>query len=232
MLKKFPFLFFISIAFTTIAQDSLVSISLDNRYREDQFYAGVTYNLIGGVPSSIDTRGVTGGFFLGFIRDVPINPRRNFALGLGLGLAFDAYGQNLFIGERENETTIFNVLENGVDYSSNRFSTAAIEVPFEFRWRTSDASTYKFWRIYTGVKMSYLYWYRSFFEQTGNQVAQTNIPELWQLQFAFTISAGYSTFNFYLNYGITPFFENAFIEETQEEVLFRPLKLGVVFYIL
>ena len=31
-----------------------------------------------------------------------------------------------------------------------------IEIPFEIRWRTSKVHSHKFWRIYSGVKYSYL----------------------------------------------------------------------------
>ena len=31
-----------------------------------------------------------------------------------------------------------------------------IEMPIEFRWRNSTASSYKFWRIYAGAKLGYV----------------------------------------------------------------------------
>jgi len=80
--------------------------------------------------------------------------------------------------------------------------------------------------------MNYTYWYRSFFSQPNNEVSQTDIPEFQPLRFATTLSVGYSTFNFYLAYTITPFFENAVLEETSEIVEFAPLKIGLLFYIL
>jgi Outer membrane protein beta-barrel domain len=119
-----------------------------------------------------------------------------------------------------------------VDYTTNRFSTSSLELPFEIRWRTSTATEYKFWRIYTGVRMSYTYWYSAYFKQTDNKVVQTKISEFQPLNFAFTFAFGYSTFNFYVNYSLTPFFKDAYTEDTMEEIGFRPLKLGLIFYIL
>ncbi len=236
LMQKLPkhilLLFLILTVFIMNGQDSLSVKEVDNKYREDQFYIGITYNLITKVPSNVDYKGVSGGIQFGFLRDMPINPQRNISIAAGAGISFDQYGQNLFVGEDANEQTIFRALLNDVDYSTNRFSTAAMELPVEFRWRTSTATEYKFWRIYTGVRMSYIYWYRAYFKQPGNIVSQTKIPELQPLNFAVTFAFGYATFNFYANYTLTPFFKEAYTQDTMEEIGFIPLKLGIIFYIL
>ena len=224
--------FYLLCAVSLMAQDTVPNADLDHNYREDQFYAGVTYNLVTSVPSSINLRGVSGGVNFGFLRDMPINEKRNIAIAIGAGLAFDRYGYNLFIGEDANENTIFRSLGSEVEFDTSRFSTATIEAPLEFRWRTSTAEEYKFWRIYGGVRVGYTYWYRAFFVQPNNEVSQTNIPEFEKLRLAATLNFGYSTFNFYAYYSINTFFKNAFLEGTNEPLDFRTLKLGVVFYIL
>lgn len=215
-----------------LAQDNVALDLPDEKYREDQFYVGITYNLISKVPNSINLDGISGGVRFGYLRDIPLNERRNIAIALGGGLAFDTYAQTLFIGEDTLENTIFRELTSDINFDQNRFTTADFEVPLELRWRSSTASEYKFWRVYGGVKMNYTYWYRSFFSQPNNEVSQTDIPEFQPLRFAATLSLGYSTFNFYVAYTITPFFENAFLEETSEIVEFAPFKIGLLFYIL
>ncbi|MAO07860.1 MAG: hypothetical protein CL596_04020 [Alteromonas sp.] len=233
MLKRCFILLLLSfIGASAFGQDSLAVKVSDPNYREDQFYVGVTYNLITRVPSNINLKGLSGGVNFGFIRDMPLNKQRNVAIGLGLGLSFDRYGETLFIGESQNEQTLFSSLDETIEYDVNRFSTATVEIPIEFRWRTSTESEYKFWRIYTGARLGYVYWYQSFFSQPNNEVSQTDIPEFQQLQLAATLSVGYSTFNFYANYSVTPFFTNAVIGDTQEEIAFAPLKIGIIFYIL
>jgi hypothetical protein len=205
---------------------------VDSLYREDQFYIGVTYNLLGSRPDAVNLRGLSGGVHLGYLRDMPINKRRNVAIAIGAGLAFDSYGQNLFIGEDENENTIFRVLDaENVDFDRNRFSTFVVEAPIEFRWRTSTPSSYKFWRIHAGFRVGYTYFYKATFKQPGNTVGQTDIPEFEPLRLAATLSFGYNTFNFYAQYHITPFFKDA---ETSEgdAVELRGIKVGLIFYIL
>lgn len=216
---------------SSFAQDTISKVAVDSLYREDQFYFGLSYNLPLNMPSGVSPRGLSGGIQFGFVRDMPINQQRNLAIAVGAGLAFDQFGQNLFIGESAADETIFRVLDGNVDFTRNRFNMAIIEAPIEFRWRTSTPSTYKFWRVYTGVRVGYAFWYKSTFKQPDNSVKQTKIPEFDPLRLSATLSVGYSTFNLFASYSINPFFKNA---ETTEgnPVEFRTLKFGLMFYIL
>jgi len=208
------------------------STGTDSIYREDQFYFGVTYNLISDKPVGVSLRGLSGGIHFGYLRDMPINKRRNVAIAVGAGLSFDTYGQNLFIGEDQNEETIFTVLDGDVvDFDRNRFSAYTVEVPIEFRWRSSTAARYKFWRVYAGVRVGYTYFYKSTFKQPDNNVFQTDIPEYDALRTAATLSFGYNTVNFYASYSINPFFKDATTTDGQEVTL-RTIKVGLLFYIL
>ena len=204
----------------------------DSLYREDQFYFSATYNLILNVPSNVNLRGLSGGINFGYLRDMPLNKRRNVALAVGAGVSFNRYGQNLFIGEDPDENTIFNVLdENEIPYDFNRFSTATLEAPIEFRWRTSTSKSFKFWRIYGGIKLGYTYWYKARFMQPGNEVVQTDIPEFNPFHMGATLSFGYGTFNIHAYYQFTPFFSDA-VTDTGNAIDFRTLRLGIIFYIL
>ncbi|MFD2564017.1 porin family protein [Aquimarina rubra] len=204
---------------------------LDSRYREDQFYVGLTFNLLWNTPSDIGQSGFSGGFHLGYTRDMPINKRRNVAIGLGLGYSINTYGQNLFIGEDENTgQSIFSSLE-GIDFDRNRFTTHLVEAPLEFRWRTSVPDTHKFWRIYTGLRVGYLYYFNSNFEQPGNQVGQTKIDELNRWRVGATFTFGWNTFNFHFYYSLNPLF-NSDAVVGNEEVELNVAKIGLMFYIL
>lgn len=212
------------------AQQSMDSI--DTKYREDHFYIGVTYNLLLNKPGAAQTRGLSGGINFGYLRDIPINKRRNIAVALGLGMSFDEYGNTLFVGETAEDTSIFTVLDaSKVDYDRNRFSTAMLEVPLELRWRSSTADKYRFWRLYMGVRAGYVYWYKAAFKQPGNNVNQTNIAEFENLRLGATLSFGYNNVNFFGYYGLTPFYKNA-ITTNGVPVDMTSLKLGLLFYIL
>lgn len=209
--------------------DSVPSV-IDSLYREDQFYIGFSFNFIANKPSSISQSSFSGGFHAGFIRDFPINNRRNLALGVGLGWALDTYGQNLFIGQDGNGQTIYRSLEREFDYDRNRFTTQIIEAPVEFRWRSSTAQTYKFWRVYTGLRLGYMYNFRSNFVQPGNQVIQNQVDELNRFRIGANFTFGYNTFNFHLYYSLNPLFEDASVDG--EILRMNPLRIGLTFFIL
>lgn len=215
---------------STTLKDSVGT--LDNKYREDQFYFGFTYNLLINKPSGARSNGLTGGLSFGYLRDMPINKRRNIAIAVGLGVSFDEYGNTLFIGEDAEEQSIFTVLdEDDVVFDRNRFSTASLEIPLELRWRSSTAEIYRFWRVYAGVRLSYAYWYKSSFKQSGNNVNQTDIPEFDNIRLGATFAFGYNTVNFYAYYGLNPFFTEA-VTTQGDPVDFTTLKLGLLFYFL
>ena len=209
--------------------DSIPS-SIDSLYREDQFYIGFTFNLITNRPSSISQKSFSGGLHLGFTRDFPVNKRRNVAIGAGLGWSINSYGQNLLIDKSSAGNGVFQRLEDDRNYSTNRFSTQLIEAPLEFRWRTSTPETYKFWRIYSGLRLGYIYYFRSNFVEANNQIKVTDIPELNRFRIGATFTFGYNTFNFHFYYGLNPFFKNASLNGV--DVGLSTLKMGLMFYIL
>lgn len=217
-------------SFSQVVSDS-VAKPVDSLYREDQFYIGLTFHLLGDLPDNLSQSGFSGGFHLGFIRDFPINKQRNIAVGAGLGWSINSYGQELFIGEDENNNTIFrNLKDPEVIYDTNRFSTQLVEVPLEFRWRTSTPDSYKFWRVYTGLRLGYVYHFNSVFREGDTKVVQTDVPEFDRFRIGTTFTFGYNTFNFHVYYSLNPFFKNAELNNQPLEI--TTFKLGLMFYIL
>ena len=82
---KYNCLFVFFLGFNTILFGQNISsdtTNVDDKYREDQFYISVTYNLIGKKPSGLSQNGFSSGIHCGFIRDMPINKARNVAFGI------------------------------------------------------------------------------------------------------------------------------------------------------
>lgn len=233
MKKQLLFVFVLFFFHPLFAQTSDEETTvIDSLYREDQFYLGFTFNLLSHLPSDVSQSGFSGGLHLGFIRDMPVNKHRNLALGVGLGWSINTYAQDLFIGENQAGQTIFTAInDNEVDYESNRFVTYLVEAPIEFRWRSSTASSFNFWRVYAGLKPGYIYYFKSNFKQPGNQVVQTEVDELNRFRLGATLAVGYNKVNFYFYYSLIPFFNG----ETQlngEKVGGKTFKIGLMFYIL
>lgn len=200
----------------------------DSLYREDQFYLGITYNLLNNKPNGVSQNKFSSGFHFGFIRDMPINKRRNKSIGVGLGLSFNSYNQNLLISE--NNDINFSVLGDEVNYSKNKFYTSVVELPIEFRWRTSTAKEYSFWRIYTGIKFGYVFSNSSKYEGEPENIRIKQIDSFNTFQYGLTLSAGYSTWNFHLYYALNPIFDATTIDNNPIDM--SDVKIGLMFYIL
>ncbi len=230
--RFFFYLFFILLTYTSSAQDTIPEIEGDTRYRDDQFYIGLTYNLFSSVPKGVHPEGLSGGFYFGFLRDMPINKKRNMAIAIGVGMSFDQYSHNLFIDEDSNGKTTFTIIEDTDDYDSNRFKTAIIEIPLEFRWRSSTPTTYKFWRAYAGLRVGYAIWHDATYKDSSGTVSLSDISEFEKLSLGTTLSLGYHKFNFFLYYSINPFFNDEALTNDGQQVNFKTIKLGLIFYIL
>lgn len=206
-----------------------VPFTIDSLYREDQFYVGFSFNLITNKPDAISQESFSGGVNLGFIRDMPLNERRNVAIGLGLGWGIDSYGQNLRITKTASGATDFQALQD-IDYDTNRYTTQQFELPLEFRWRTSTPQSYKFWRIYSGVRLGYIYNFRSNYKENSDRTIINDVSELNKFRAGATFTFGYNTFNFHFYYSLIPFFKDASLQNEALEV--STLKIGLTFYIL
>ena len=200
-------------------------------YREDQFYLSITYNLLNSKPDDVSQNGFSSGFHFGFIRDMPINERRNKAIGLGIGLSSNSYNQNIVIAEVDNTTTYNIIDESEFNVSKNKFTTYLVEVPLEFRWRTSTATDYSFWRIYSGFKVGYLFYNSSKFKSDAGDEKLSSIDDFNKLQYGLTLSVGYGTWNFHVYYGLNSIFDDS-ATLNGKSIDIKSLKVGLMFYIL
>lgn len=223
-MKKFLLFFALIFGLNLSAQQ--VNDSIDVNYLEDQLYISLTYNLLTSKPSGVSQNGFSGGFSTGFVKDIPLNEQRDFGFGIGVGYAFNAYIQNLKISELNN-ATIFSVEE---DFTTNRLSTHSIEIPVEIRFRNSTPTKYKFWRVYTGIKFSYLFTAKTKFENAGELIKTTNSNVIEKFQWGLTLAAGYEVWNLYMYYGLTPLFKDSYLEN--EKINMKDFHVGLKLYIM
>ncbi|MFB9055944.1 porin family protein [Mariniflexile ostreae] len=231
-MKNTVFFIVFSICFlSSFAQDSLVK-DVDSLYKEDQFYAGVTYNLLGKKPHEVSQTGFSTGFYFGFIKDMPLNSRRNMAIGVGLGYATNSFNQNMLIYKDASNKPVYTILTDvSGHYKRNKFSTHVVELPIEFRWRTSTASDYDFWRIYTGFKLGYMFSHAAKYRGSLGDFKYRDIADFNNFQYGLTLSAGYSTWNFHFYYGLNTIL-NSHASLNGSPIDMNELKIGLMFYIL
>ncbi|WP_298329073.1 porin family protein [uncultured Dokdonia sp.] len=233
-MKYYLFLTTLFLTIGLMAQEEAISYEeeVDSLYREDQVYVGVTFNLLSNKPASFSQNGLSAGVQVGVIRDFPINKRRNKAIGVGIGLALDTYNQNLFIGEEmAGEVTNYEILDDQINEEVNRFTTYTLEFPLEYRWRTSTPTKYSFWRIHAGVKLGYLFRFKSTFQDASADIVRTDLPEINNFQYGPSFSFGYGAFNFQGYYGLSTLF-NDDAQIDGDNVNLQVIRLGLVFYFL
>ena len=214
--------------FSTLQSQVDYIIEHDSLYREDQFYLSVTYNALINLPNNVSQNSFSTGTHLGAIRDFPLNKQRNIALGLGFGYSFNSFNQNIKVSGSSPST--YTILEDS-NFSKNNFTQHFLEIPIEFRWRTSNSERYKFWRLYTGLKMGYLIASKSVFNDASGSDNQKNLTDLNRLQYGLTMSVGYNTWNGYVYYGLNPLFDSVSTTDLQP-IDMTALKIGLIFYIL
>lgn len=229
MMRIVILFFFLTLNNILVAQDTLLLKKLDSKYFEDQFYAGFTYNILTNKPSGVSQNSLSYGLQFGFIKDIPVNTRRNIAFGLGLGYAASSYYHNL--RAIKSSSDISYIIMTDSEFNNNKFEIHAVELPIEFRWRTSTAAVYKFWRIYSGLKLSYNFVTAYKFEDIDG-VIKFNNTDFRNFNYALTLSVGYNTWNFHVNYSLVPFLKGEINTVNGEPIKMYPLKVGLIFYIL
>lgn len=219
--------------FNVFSQENKVSgvdqkVKIDSLYREDQFYFGVTYNALRQQPEGLSQQKFSIGLSTGFLRDMPINKERTIAVASGLGFTYNNYNQNLGITEG-NGVPSYAVLSTSA-FNNNKFTQLLVDVPIEFRWRASTYESYKFWRIYGGVKFSYLVYDKSVFKDSQGKIVITNNADFNKFLYGVYLSTGFNTINVYAYYGLNSIFKTAKIAD--EKIDMKSLNIGVIFYIL
>ena len=162
---------------------------------------------------------------------MPINAARNVAIGIGLGYSANSFNQDLFINKNNTNSFEYSILSDSQTYSKNKFSIHLVELPIEFRWRTSSPTEYNFWRIYTGFKFGYMIANTSKYEGDLGRIKYTNNEDFNRFQYGLTLSAGYNTWNIHLYYALNSIFSKD-VKLNGEHLDISVAKIGLMFYIL
>ena len=206
-----------------IASFALAQTPTDPLYREDQIYASVGYPLLIDVPEALTQNKLSHTFSLGFVRDMPINRARNLAFGLGFGLNYNVVHTNLQFTENMEAYTY---LSSNV---TNQWNNLDLEIPLEFRWRSSVPLNYQFWRAYAGLV--------GYYTLSANQRTRTALIDsitslsVQKFRLALRLNVGNNTWNLTYTHPIDSFFD---YDKSPHNKLFSQLKiakLGLVFYI-
>ena len=216
-MRKIAVLFFLFSGFLQAQNDSTF---VDDKYLEDQIYFNLTYIQMLNLPDRISQSGFSFGLGGGFIKDFPINERRNIGLGAGLGYGLNNYFFNVKLDEA--------VPNDESDVVNNKIILHTVELPIELRFRGSTASKYKFWRFYPGVKIAYTFAKNTSFGKSADFNVKDFI-EVNELLYGLTFSAGYNKWNLHLYYGLNDLFNET--QNNDFDINISDLRVGLIFYI-
>ena len=223
-MKKLIFFFFIGCSSIAFSQKD--SLQLGSKYAEDQLYFLISYNQLFDQPSLVKGSGFSYGLSAGFMKDLILNKKGSISVALGFGYNYDLLNHGLTIAKENNEVT-FQVDNYG---AINTLTIHNLEFPFEFRWRDSDAQTYKFWRVYMGVKASYNVSNNFKFTDQSNSFSYKNVSRFNSWQYGLTLSVGYDVFTAHMYYGLTPMLKDTMLGTT--DISSKTIRIGLIFYLL
>ncbi len=106
-----------------------------------------------------------------------------------------------------------------------------IDLPVEIRWRNSTPESHKFWRIYTGLKLSYLFNNQYKLVSSDATIKITNNKDLNKLHYGIYLALGYNTWNIYSYYGLNSLFKSS-AKIDDQPIQMSTLNFGLMFYIL
>ena len=223
-MKKLIFLFFITCSLTSVAQKD--SLQLGDRYAEDQLYVMVSYNQLFNQPAMVKGSRFSYGLSTGFMKDLILNKQGSISMALGVGYNFDLLNHGLTISEENNDIT-FQADNSG---ATNKLLLHNLEFPFELRWRGSDAQTYKFWRVYMGVKASYNLSNNFKFTNETDSFSYRNVSSFNTWQYGLTLSVGYDVFTAHVYYGLNPILKDTSLGTA--DISSKIMRIGLIFYLL
>jgi len=212
---------FFLFAFSLVNAQSEINFE-DDKYLEDQLYFSLTYIKLTELPEAFSQTGFSYGLGFGAIKDIPLNKRRNFGVGIGLGYSVNINYFNV------KEATIPLPDNTSNTLKSNKVVTHSVEMPFELRFRTSTSQKYKFWRLYPGFKLGYIFATNSNLKQREDFQVD-DIVEISKFNYGLTFSAGYNKWNFHLYYGLNDLLTEA--KNNNYEIGIQDLRIGLIFYI-
>ena len=221
--KKFFFLF--SLLFLNQLSFTQSNKSKED-YREDQFFFGSSYFIQTQPIDEFKQNGFSGNFQFGFIRDFPLNDSSTKAIGIGFGYERNFFTSNIQPIETDGNIDYRIVISRFLE-SKNKISFSSFVIPIEYRWRRSSIDQYKFWRIYTGLKIK-----KNFpLYSNPSYGSEITIDEIEDWTTSIYLNAGYNTWNVSLEYDLNPILKNK-KTSNGENLNISFFRLGLVFYIL
>lgn len=189
------------------AQFSTDSTQHFSHYLEDQLFFNLSYIALRQMPADLVQQGFSHSISYGFIRDIPVNLRRNFGFGVGVGYERTTLYQNLQVWVSEADGQVHFRIMDPQSYLNNAFVIKKLVFPIEIRYRNSTPEKLRFFRLYAGVMPAYTLGAESHFENDQISVVYRklkSLPARWN--WGTYLYIGYGELNGYIYYGLNDLF--------------------------
>lgn len=200
------------------------------RYLDDQLFVALTYNVLTSMPQQMNQYSFPNTISFGYVRDIPLNKRRNIGLGVGVGYSFHTYYTNLSMTKNDSGPLI-SIMDSD-QFKNNRFSMQSIDFPIQLRFRGSTAEKYRFWRVYAGVTPSWVVRTHATVKNDYMKVRYYNLPYLENWLFTANLQVGYGKFTLKADYTINTLFKSSLVQDVPGLEDTRSLNFGLLVYIL
>lgn len=196
-------------------------------YREDQVYVDFNFILQNTDDNRFSDNGFSRSLHVGILRDVFLTSSGRYSLGIGVGYGLTRLVNNI---EIETQADDFSISYPRPDRSYRNFFTFhELQLPIEFRWRTSSESVHQFWRIHAGYRLGYPFAtkYKPFF---GADYPTQGVLSSWQHEI--NLAVGYNTWNLRFAYQLNPLINSSLRKVGDQSFRLHFFQIGLIFYLL
>ncbi len=124
-----------------------------------------------------------------------------------------------------------NVLpsDSNTTLKSNKIVMHTVEMPIELRFSTSTPHKYRFWKIYPGSIMAYVFATNTNLRQREDFDVE-EVVEINDFLYGLTLSTGFNKWNLHVYYGLNEIFNNTIDNSYNFNI--QDIRLGLIFYML
>lgn len=143
-----------------------------------------------------------------------IGKKSSFSIAIGFGVGANNIHNNSLPYD-SLEVTYFSPIPGNYEYVKNKITTAYVDIPLEFRFRTKPNFKKRNFKIALGGKFGYLisnyikYNGEDFRNSTSKYVKfkEFNVDNITKIRYGAFVRIGYGKINAIVNYSLSPLFE-------------------------
>lgn len=210
---------------TTFAQDKVAGAAMSKvRQSRDFLVIGISYDGWSSAPDNVRTKGLSRGFNVAFMYDVPI-AKEHFSVAAGLGFTTSSMFLDKQVIDMSNGNSNEVKFVDSDTYKKYKIATNYLEIPLEFRFRQNSENANTGFKASIGARVGMLVNAHTKGKNTlggeKNIIKEQNRRFFNPWRFAGTARVGYGNFALFGTMALNPMFKDA----TNLDI--RPFSIGI-----